>query len=490
MIGKIDAVLLNPGDRKQVYQDLAKDYSAIEPPFWIAVIAAYLRNNGFDIRIIDANAENISPDKTASMVNELNPLLAAVIVYGSNPSASTPNMTIAGKICKALKEGTTSKVALGGLHPSALPERTLKEEAVDFVIEGEGFYTLTGLLNVLKVGKKDYSDIPGLWWKEDGTIKRTPCAPIVQDLDEALPIAAWDLLPMEKYKAHNWHCFDDIKNRMPYGAIYTSLGCPYSCIFCCINAPFGKPGIRYRSPETVIKEIDLLVNKYGIKNIKIVDELFVLSEKHYMTIVDLLLRRGYDLNFWVYARVDTVKPENLKRMKKAGIKWLGLGIESASELVRDGVTKRMKKKNIKEIVRRIQDAEIRVGANYIFGLPDDTYDTMQETLDLALELNTEWANFYCAMAYPGSKLYDIALKENWELPMDWHGFSQHSYEMHPLPSKYVSAKEVLRFRDNAFHQYFENPDYLRMIEEKFGTEVRRHIEEMTKTRLKRRLIEE
>ncbi|MBI4823518.1 MAG: cobalamin B12-binding domain-containing protein [Nitrospirae bacterium] len=486
----VDIVLINPGDRKQVYQDLARDYSAVEPPFWVAVLASYLREKGFEPAIIDSNAENITPDETAKRVSELNPLLTAVIVYGSQPSASTQNMTIAGKICRALKEGIEGKVALGGLHPSALPERTLKEEAVDFVIEGEGFYTLTGLLQALKAGRKDYSGIPGLWWKENGDIKSTPRAQIVRDLDEALPIAAWDLIPMDKYKAHNWHCFDDIRNRMPYGAIYTSLGCPYSCIFCCINAPFGKPGIRYRSPEIVVKEIDLLVNKYGIKNIKIVDELFVLSEKHYMGIVELLLKKGYDLNFWVYARVDTVKPENLKKMKKAGINWFALGIESANPNVRDGAQKRMRVRDIKKVVETIQEAGIRVIGNYIFGLPDDTLETMQETLDMAVELNCEFANFYSAMAYPGSKLYDIAVKEGWQMPSEWHGFSQHSYETLPLPTKYISAKEVLRFRDNAFHQYFENPDYLKMLEEKFGSHVREHISEMTKTRLKRRLIEE
>lgn len=335
----MDIVLINPGDRRQVFQDLGKDYTAIEPPFWIAVIAAYLRNNGFSVGIIDVNAENISPYETAAKVNLLQPLLTAVIVYGSQPSASTQNMTIAGKICKALKEATSSKIALGGLHPSALPGRTLQEESADFVIEGEGPYTLTGLLQVLRAGSPDYSAVPGLWYYEDGAVKNNPRAALIKDLDEVLPVAAWDLLPMQLYRAHNWHCFDSIENRMPYGAIYTSLGCPYSCVFCCINAPFGKSGIRYRSPELVVKEIGVLVNDYGVKNIKIIDELFVLSDKHYMTIVDLLIKKGYDLNLWAYARVDTVKPGNLKKMKKAGINWLALGIESANPDVRDGAKK-------------------------------------------------------------------------------------------------------------------------------------------------------
>ena len=486
---KTDLVLINPGDRKQVYQELGKELTAIEPPFWITVIAAYLRNKGFNVLIIDANAENISPDETATKIKEIDPLLAAVIVYGSHPSASTQNMTVAGNICTALKTKTSTKVAIGGLHPSALPGRTIEEEGVDFVIEGEGPLTFKSLLATMRQSKNDYSPVPGLWYCENRKIKSNPRAPLIKDMDEGLPIAAWDLLPMKKYRAHNWHCFDDINNRMPYGAIYTSLGCPYSCVFCCINVPFGKSGIRYRSPELVVEEIGLLVNTYGIKNIKFVDELFILNEKHYMTIVDLLIQKGYDLNMWAYARVDTIKYENLTKMKKAGINWLGLGIESASTVVRDGANKQMKRKDITDVVRRIQSAGIRVGANYIFGLPDDTYNTMQETLDMATELNTEWANFYCAMAYPGSKLYEVAQNDGWKLPEKWYGYSQHSFEMLPLPTKYLSAKEVLKFRDNAFHLYFDSTKYLNMIETKFGRNIKEHIHEMTKIRLKRKLLE-
>lgn len=484
----LDIVLINPGDRKQIYQDLGTEYSAIEPPFWVAVIASYLRNNGISSSVIDANAENISPEEIASRVGALNPLLSAVIVYGSQPSASTQNMSVAGRICKALKENTTAKIAMGGLHPSALPLKTMREESVDFVVEGEGPYTLSGLVRLLKTGRGQCSEVPGLWYREDGVIRNNPTAPLIKNLDEGLPVAAWDLLPMHRYRAHNWHCFDDIKNRMPYGAIYTSLGCPYSCIFCCINAPFGKPGIRYRSPELIAEEVGLLVTKYGVKNLKIVDELFVLDERHYMSVLDLLIKRGYGLNIWAYARIDTIKKENLKKIKQGGINWLALGIESANPDVRDGALKRMRIKDIKTVVTAIQDAGIRVIGNFIFGLPDDNAETMQQTFDLALDLNCEFANFYCAMAYPGSKLYEMAVKENWQFPCHWHGFSQHSYEMVPLPTKYVSAVEVLRFRDEAFQRYFESPSYLGMIEKKFGPDIKRHVQEMTGTRLKRKLL--
>lgn len=489
MTSGIDIVLINPGDRRQIYQGLGTELAAIEPPFWVAVLAAYLRQEGFRVAVIDANAEGIAPDETAHRVAALVPLLTCVVVYGSQPSASTQNMTVAGAICSALGRKRVGWVALSGLHPSALPERTLREESVDFVIEGEGPEHLKVLLKELSANQPNFSAVPGLWYRVGTAARSNPRAPLINNLDSYLPIAAWDLLPMHAYRAHNWHCFDDLEHRSPYGAIYTSLGCPYNCAFCCINAPFGKPGIRYRSPERVVEEITLLAATYGVKNLKIVDELFVLKEEHYMAIVEGIIARKLDLNIWAYARVDTVKPEHLAKMKQAGINWLALGIESANPDVRDGADKRMQSRDIRGVVRLIQESGIRIIGNFIFGLPEDTRETMAETLQLAMDLNCEFINFYCAMAYPGSRLYDTALAEGWALPAEWHDFSQHSYAMLPLPTRTMTAAEVVTFRDNAFHRYFANPVYLDMIEKKFGITVREHLARMSSTRLKRKLLE-
>lgn len=488
MNSPVDIVLINPGDRKLTYQGLGIDLAAVEPPFWVAVLGSHLLSQGYRVEIIDSNAENISPDETADKVADIDPLLTAVIVYGSNPSASTPNMAVAGKICRAIRERSPSKVCLGGLHPSALPRRTMEEENVDFVIEGEGPVTLQLLIEVLRDGRAHYANVPGLWYREHGTILHNDRAPLIKDLDQGLPLAAWHLLPMEKYKAHNWHCFDDIDNRMPYGAVYTSLGCPYSCVFCCINAPFGKPGIRFRSPRLVVDELEILAKDYGVKNVKIVDELFVFNKKHYMAISNLIIQRGLDFNIWAYARVDTIDDKNLERMKKAGVNWLALGIETGSERVLDGANKRTSLLQIKEAVKKIQSFDIRIVGNYIFGLPDDTVETINETLALAQEVNAEWANFYCAMAYPGSRLYDMALEEKWELPSSWNGFSQLSFDTHPLPTKHISARQVLQFRDAAFVSYFENETYLHMIKNKFGQRIVDHIREMSRIKIDRTLL--
>ncbi|HEY4635769.1 MAG TPA: radical SAM protein, partial [Rhodospirillales bacterium] len=235
---------------------------------------------------------------------------------------------------------------------------------------------------------------------------------------------------------------------------------------------------------------DRLHNEYGVKTIKIIDEMFVLNERHVIGICDLLIERDYDLNIWAYARVDTVKPTMLDKLKRAGIRWLALGIESGSEHVRDGAEKTLNEDDIVGIVRAIQKAGIHVAGNFIFGLPDDSRETMQQTLDLARELNCEYANFYSAMAYPGSALYTMAVAKGLPLPERWSGYSQHSYDCRPLPTDHLTAAEVLKFRDDAFHVYFSSPRYLDMVDRTFGAGTRVHIEDMASRRLKRRLLED
>ncbi len=496
---RIDLVLINPGNRSQVFQSLGHTLAAIEPPIWAGLMATFVRNRGFSVEILDANAEGLTPEETAQRIAEIDPLLTAIVVYGHQPSASTQNMPVTGKICTALKKADPArKILLVGGHVSALPERTLREEDCDFVCDGEGPCTLIELLQALKSGHPDYSKVRGLWYRQGQTIEPTSPAPLVTNLDRDMPGIAWDLLPMEKYRAHNWHCLGELK-RQPYAALYTTLGCPYHCSFCCIQAPFKKGekimGLKgnvnsYRlwNPQSVIAQIDTLVNQHGVRNIKIADELFILNPKHVLKICDLILERRYELNIWAYARVDTVKEEMIEKLKRAGVNWLAFGIEAASERVRDEAQKGYKQDKVYKTIAAVRAAGINVIGNYIFGLPEDDLESMQATLDMAIALNCEFANFYCAMAYPGSQLYERALKNGWPLPKNWSGYSQYSVGTEPLPTNYLSAAEVLRFRDCAFHTYFNGPKYLDMITRKFGTESFQHIKEMANYDLVRSLL--
>lgn len=494
----LDLALVHPGNRTQIYQSLGSSLSAIEPPVWASLVATFVRRRGFSVQVLDAEADDLTPEQTAARIAEMNPLLTAVVVYGHQPSASTQNMTAAGLICTAIKqENPERKVLLAGGHVAALPERSLREETADFVCFGEGPYTVLELLQALKSSRRpNYAEVRGLCYRAEGVASTTPAAPLVRELDREMPEMAWDLLPMKKYRAHNWHCFGGLE-REPYASFYTTFGCPYHCSFCCIQAPF-KSGekvagwkesvnsYRFWSPAAVIAQIDKLVTQYGVKNIKIADEMFVLNPRHVLGICDTIIERGYDLNMWAYARVDTVKDDMLDKLKRAGFNWLAFGIEAASEQVRDDVDKGFGQEEIFHTIEKVRAAGINIIGNYIFGLPEDDAVSMQATLDLALQLNCEFANFYSAMAYPGSQLYNMAIEQGWPLPEKWSGYSQHSYDSLPLPTKHLSGPEVLRFRDRAFHTYFDDPGYNEMISRKFGRETAAEIKQMTSHKLERR----
>tara|TARA_Y100000310_G_scaffold111221_1_gene109613 strand:+ start:132 stop:1661 length:1530 start_codon:yes stop_codon:yes gene_type:complete len=499
-MAKLDVLFIHPNASKKIYQDLSKDFSAIEPPIWAALLANHARAKGYSVKILDCEAERLSSEKAAATINNFNATLNVVVVYGQQPSASTQNMQGVHDLLNVLKEKYSgNKTLLVGLHPSAVSRQTLRLEKTDFVCQGEGAHTITGLLKVDMDNPAELSKVPGLWYRAGDEIKFTLPADVIpqKDLEKEFPGMAWDLLPMDKYRTSNWHAMSNNDIREPFASLYTSLGCPFKCSFCCINAPFGnnnlenafgKPSFRFWNPDFIINEFDK-IHKMGIRNVKIADEMFVLNKRHFMEICNKLIEREYNFNIWAYARIDTVKEEYLQTLKKAGINWLALGIESGNKVVRSDVVKgKFTEINIRDLVEKIQNAGINVIGNYIFGLPEDTAETMQDTLDLAMELNCEFANLYCAMAYPGSRLFLDALANGWELPDSYVGYSQHSYEMKPLPTKYISAKEVVQFRDNAFDAYYNNDKYLNFIKEKFGENTYNGIKNMISYKLKRKIL--
>lgn len=479
-----DVVLIRPGEQGRTYGDLRHTLTAVEPPAWARMIAGWLRDHGYNVAIIDQEAENLTADQVAERVRAQSPHLAVIVVEGHQPSASTQQMDGASEIARAFVR-LDPPVIIVGNHASALPDRTYLERANDnhsYICDGEGPLTIAEFLN-----KTPLEDIPGLvWWHPYHDVVKNKTAPLVP-IDQ-LHGDVWDLLPMDKYRAHNWQCLDG-SPRQPYASIYTTLGCPFRCSFCMINTFQHSNTYRRRDPAKVVKQVRHLYEVYGVRTLKIADEMFVLDPSHYLPICEGLAQLPFadELNIWAYARIDTVKPETLSLMRRAGIRWLALGIESASSHVRDGAQKRLKDDDIRETVRVIQDAGINALGNFIFGLPDDTQETMRATLALAQSLDLDFANFYAAMAYPGSRLFDEARQE--DLPESWSGYSQHSYDTKPLPTRTLSSAHVLAFRDAAHHRYFEDPDFLERTERKFGAEAVAMIRDMTAVRLPRKLLE-
>lgn len=475
---QLDLLLINPGNWTQIYGQVGS-LSCIAPPLGIALIASYAREQNFSVEILDAEALNLSPKQVAEITAQKSPILAGISAY-------TPKMTAATEIIARIKEAAPFvKTIIGGHHSAALPEKTLKETKVDFVCNSEGFLPTVELLELLKSNPKAPSfPIRGLCYKKNGKIIINEKAPLIKDIDK-LPHIAWDLLPMDKYRAHNWHCFGEA-SRTPYAVIFSSLGCPFNCFYCSVNAVYGRCGYRAMTPRRFVDELKILNDKYKTRHIEIVDDTFTINKKRVHEICDLIIKEKLDLNLWAYARTDTVDLELLKKMKQAGIRWVAYGFESGDEKVREGVNKGQNK--INQAVEAAYDAGLNIISNFIFGLPDDNQYTMRETLDLAVKINAEYANFYCAMAYPGSGLYDYAVKKFWPLPDAWHGYSQYAYETLPLPTKYLKPEEVLRFRDKAFEEYFSGHSYLEKIRGKFGPDAEKSILDMLKKKLKRKIL--
>ncbi len=492
MSGSSDILLIHAGGTKRtVYQDLSKDFSAVEPPFWAALTAGFLRKHGFKADLLDANVLNLGIEEAADEAVRRKARLAAIVVYSQQANTCTPIMEGVGRLCRAIKERDAKfPLILTGWHPSCLPERTLREEACDMVAEGEGFHTLLGLLQGKAPGQ-----IPGLWWREGAELRHNPRAPVIENLSEELAEVAWDLLPLASgnYRAFNWMTLQDLSTRNHYAGMLTSLGCPYQCSFCAIHATFGERRIRAWTPEWAMKQFDLLARQYGVRHINLIDELFIFNPRHYRPIAEALLQREYQLNLCAFARVDHVdkmSPGELGLLKKAGFNWFKLGIEHADA----GVLARARKgsytqETVRRVVGKIHEAGIDLCANFMFGLPGDTWETMQETLNFAMELNCAFPSFFCTMAPPGSDLYQEALAKGIPLPDSWSGYAQQGFDFLPLRTEHLSAAEVLAFRDWAFQTYFTNPRYLSMIEGKFGKTAREHVQAMTAVRLKRRILE-
>ncbi len=489
---KLDVVLINPGGRTQAYQRMAQ-FTAIETPVWTGLIATYLRTKGKSVVMLDVNAQEYQDYTQTQMVRDiedLDPRLVAVIVYGHNPSATTQTMPAAGAICRTIRNHIPRiPIAMIGGHVAALPAQTLSEEVCDFVSQGEGPVSLYELIEVLTAGTNDYKKVGDLWYRYEGKpVFAGRESQLVWDLDHEMSGMAYDLMPMNIYRAHDWHCNYNPASQQPYASMYTTLGCPYHCNFCNIQLPFKSgehakglsPTVNsYRrwSAERVVAWIDRLVTHYGIKNIKFADELFVQHRGHVLGVCNLLKERNYGLNIWCYARPDTVN-DMQDDLKAAGVNWVCLGIESGTATSRLGVDKKFAQETIYTVVQKLKDAGIHVLANYIFGLPDDDVAAMQATLDLAIDLDTPSANFYSCMALPGTDLYQLALEQHLKLPDSWLGYSQHAYECLPMPTKYLSGEEVLWFRDEAWYHYFNSPSYLAKAAQTFGPDAVEYIKKM------------
>lgn len=497
----IDLLVIAPSSKK-LYQDLSKDFSAIETPIWAGLLSNSVRSMGKSVEIYDLDVENPSKKEFIGYIQDRDPKLILFVSTGANPNSSSSAMAGTVEASQTIKENLDYTICVVGPHVAALPVETLeKHDCIDICLTNEGVYALR---NLVSGALSDLASVKGLAYRDnDGYIHLNEAEKIVpQDmLEHHLPGVAYDLMPhLSKYRTSSWHSNYIDKDRSPFASIYTSLGCPFVCDFCMINqinrtdnnpnhAAANFNVFRYWNPEFIIKQFDYLAEQ-GVTQVKIADEMFVLKPKHFIALCDLLIDRDYKMNIWSYSRIDSIKEKYLEKLKKAGINWIALGIESGSQEIRQEITKgKFVELNIREVCSMVNNAGINVVANYIVGLGHDTWDTMQQTLNLALEINAENSNIYCATALPGSPLYLQAIKEGRKLPTNYSEFGFLSYDHVPDRTPSLKAEEVLAFRDYAFNTLFTNPRFLNKIENKFGIDAVDNIKKMTDIKLKRKICQ-
>ena len=510
-------VLATVNAKKDLYSTTADEFSAIPPNVNMGLLYSYIKSKNIPVEMIESDVEKISIDELINLIEKEEPLVFGIICTGANPSSSTMSMTGVIDFFHKYNKRKIKKTKsfIWGPHPTILPERTLRETGTDFVIRGEGYETIVDLFNALNCipeaesrrrskpkaieSRRGFSlveaepwdgkieNIPGLSYlvETNGETEyvQTKDAELIKDLD-ILPMIDWKIMNPSKYRAHNWHCFGDIKNRTPYAILWTSFGCPFRCAYCCINNLFGKRIQRFRSIDSVIKEISILVEKYNVKHLKILDELFVVNSKRIEEFCDKLEIKGYDLNMWSYSRVDTINRHLLKRLKKVGMNWISYGFETATTEMLKTIKKGCNS-NVDEVIRMTQDEGVYICADVMAGLPDDDCDSMNRTYDFLVKYNFEWVNIYPMFGYPGTEFYKDIEGDN-----VWKTYALYGYECMPRGTKYLSPKEVLGFRDEIFIKYHSRNEYLSMIEEKFGVDTKEHLIRMINIPLKRKLLEE
>jgi radical SAM superfamily enzyme YgiQ (UPF0313 family) len=319
-----------------------------------------------------------------------------------------------------------------------------------------------------------------------GNCKVTVMDRFVKGMEKYSPL--WKDVDPYNYRAHNWHTWGQT-GASPYGTLHTSVSCPYNCSFCGIHDYYGR-GYWERPVADVLWDL-LFLYDIGVRNIKVMDELFATREERIKAICDGIKEVGIDnLNMWVYERVDVLsKVKSFAPMKEAGITWVALGIESGNEEIRKQNNKVFTNQDVVTLVKRLHDDGINVVGNFIYGFPQDNKDTVRETFVLACDSGCDYANFYCMVAYPDTKLDKLAKDKGWYTPLTSQEYAQYSDVFHPLQTDHLTSSQVLAVRDWAFHAYHNTGMYRERIMKKFGESAVADVERMCDIPLQRVLLD-
>ncbi len=397
--------------------------SALYPPLGLSYIASYMESAGFKLRVIDMTFEKIENIEITDGKNIYG-------IYTTTPLHSR-GVNVAKKIRKMDKNAI---IVFGGPHPTVLPEETIKDGA-DIVVIGEGEETFLDLVKAIK-NNKQLSNVKGIVFRQNGRIITTDVRDFIENLDK-LPFPDQFKFPVEEY--FRMKGFREI-------SMITSRGCPMNCIFCqpTLRKLFGNR-VRYRSPKNIVDEIEYLVKKFKPDMIVFSDDTFCSNEKNVIDVCNMIIERRIDVLWRCQTRVG-LKKETLKLMKRAGCFLLALGVESGSQKILNSIRKGITPNQVVETFKLCKDVGILTHAYFMVGNIGETHETIEESKKLMMSIRP--FNIFASIVtpYPGTDLYDFAVKNNLLLETCWDKFS-HVQKTPTLRIDGLTKKQILSIKD-------------------------------------------
>ncbi|MEX2683371.1 MAG: radical SAM protein [Candidatus Sigynarchaeota archaeon] len=420
-----------------------------EIPLSLAYLAAALKPHGHDVKIIDLNVV----DTLEELKAQLGDLAFDIIGF----AATTPIITNCYRIIKIMKKKYPSaKMVLGGWHASALPIQTMNEcKEIDYIVKGEGEITFVELAAAIENGSR-VEGILGVVYRDDqGIPVENPDRPLINNID-TIPFPDRSLLPNAAYKRNGFYTVDGYyKKDLNISSIFTSRGCANRCKFCADHVIY-KETCRFRSPENVISEIEKMVKEQNIRIILFLDANFMFSPTRVKRICELIIEKNLKFIWTCYARVDTISEEILRLMKTAGCIRISYGIESGSPRMLKKMNKNITIKQIKQAIALTKKVGISIYAFFIYGLPGETIQDLKYTRQLMHEIQPDFVSQSVAIPYPGSDIYDEALKENLIKTKDWNSFSFFFNNILSLPD----ANKIFRFQKKIQRDFYLSPRFI------------------------------
>lgn len=419
-------------------------WTTLWPPLTLATLSSLLRGAGHTVFARDYVAENSDKDLLVNDIRSFKPQL----VIMNTVAASLRNDIGVAEIIK--KNLNSTHITAIGLHSTAVPESILNSSgAIDSAIIGEPDSTVLNLARTLQNGGYPFK-VKNIAFTLDGEVRKTGISPDWIDID-TLPVPAWEFFNLKNYKLPF--------SRTPFLLVTTSRGCPYDCTFCPVWIYYGKTP-RLRSPVKIVDEIEYDVKKFGITDFLFWSESFTLSEEHVYGICNEILKRGLKIDWMCNSRVDNVNPEMLRIMKRAGCWLIGYGIESGDQNILDKVNKKITLDKIRNAIEITRREGITVVGHIIIGLPGESEETIRETIRFSIESGLDFAQFYCAVPFPGSKLYDDAIRNNWLSSRDWSYFEQNRSVL-DYPG--LSHKRIEELRAEAIRKFYLRPHSIKSL---------------------------